>query len=532
MNKKTQHILGDNNVQIIADVVNYNTKDICNGIGKSFSEYDIRVEKYYPNGIKVSKINEQTKKFESTKIFSSLVKIDIPFENALQITYFVVLHLISELENGNYKEDLSTHVIRKIVQEAILNYSDGDVSEEIKEKWADKYVRRYGHDAQQVQIYFSNSTRLEALDFKFVKKTLLEDIFNELGIREKAYKKEISSKQIATIGREIIEFINNCNMYKVNYDTLKQFVIEMALQPPHPWFVTEETAIEISKYDLEILKMHYKILKEAVDSGRYDNLFYRIYEALHHACSSILAKYGEVLGCKDLDVFYNLERITTELCKREETHLLMETQMISTFPNDLKYIYCNISSFRTLIRRIKNKIEIGKIVSVLDKELVEDVIDLCEIAFELDKAVNKIELKRFVESDWGHSIHEDKIKFIRRIFYIIDGLEVDDFNKKCIDCFWIKRSIKIEKKIFVICMDNKVDTQKIIEFYSKNKVVLQTEAIFIVLETEDEYARYKKFIDELRNEKYFIEIVSKEDLKKILISVNKYKAFIDIFNRD
>ena len=208
MNKKTQHILGDNNVQIIADVVNYNTKDICNGIGKSFSEYDIRVEKYYPNGIKVSKINEQTKKFESTKIFSSLVKIDIPFENALQITYFVVLHLISELENGNYKEDLSTHVIRKIVQEAILNYSDGDVSEEIKEKWADKYVRRYGHDAQQVQIYFSNSTRLEALDFKFVKKTLLEDIFNELGIREKAYKKEISSKQIATIGREIIEFIN------------------------------------------------------------------------------------------------------------------------------------------------------------------------------------------------------------------------------------------------------------------------------------------------------------------------------------
>ena len=61
------------------------------------------------------------------------------------------------------------------------------------------------------------------MTFEFIKDVLLEDVFSDLEIRKKTYENKVSANQIRSISREIIEFINNCDMYKINYDILKRF---------------------------------------------------------------------------------------------------------------------------------------------------------------------------------------------------------------------------------------------------------------------------------------------------------------------
>ena len=330
------------------------------GIGGYFENFDKQVNEYFPEKIEYSKLKDYRGEFKSSKILSSLVKVDIPFENAFIIVNHVVSTILEEAEAGKYADGLSTHKIRKIVANTILNYPIEKESSGMIEEWADKYVRRYGHDNQRIRIYSDNITKNSEVTFEFIKDVLLEDVFSDLEIRKKTYENKVSANQIRSISREIIEFINNCDMYKINYDILKDFITEMSLQPPHPWFVTSRTAKRISKYDLEILEKHYDKLCVAKTNNIYDDLYATIYEALHHSTSSILARYYEVLGCKDLDAFYNLEQIVTKLSKREEEDLLVESYAVNDLPVDLKYVGVELNQFLELLRKIKKKADCRK----------------------------------------------------------------------------------------------------------------------------------------------------------------------------
>ena len=195
-------------------------------------------------------------------------------------------------------------------------------------------------------------------------------------------------------------------MYKINYEILKNFITEMSLQPPHPWFVTNKTRKEICQYDLKILEKHYKTLCDVVKEENYEDVYYVICEALHHSCSSILARYNEVLGCKDLDAFYHLENIVTELNSRDEQNLLIENYPISTLPTDLKYISVELSYFLDLLRKIKSKLIVRKSKIILQKEVIKKVIELCEIAQNLDNNIDKEDVENFLHSEWKDISYE------------------------------------------------------------------------------------------------------------------------------
>lgn len=533
MSKNKQSILGNNNVGVIIGSVYYDANDVYKSICDSFEKCDKEINSFFPDGIEYSKLDDIKREFRSSKIFSSLVKTDIPLEDAFYIVHKVALTLLEEIHEKKYEDGLSTHIIRKVVANTILNYPRENITDEEVEKWADKYVRKYGHDAQRVEIYFENGENNVKVDFDFIKDRLLEDIIMDLEIRDKAYKHEISSRQISLISREIIEFINDCNMYKINYNTLKEFIMEMALQPPHPWFVTCKTAKRIAKYDVDVLQKHYGKLCSARDNNKYDNLYYTVYEALHHSCSSILARYYEVLGCKDLDAFYNLERVISKLCKREEKDLLLEMYEIGNLPNDLKYISIELSDFHSLLRRIRKRLDIGKIASTLDKEYVSDVIELCNVARSLGNNVDKEEIESFLYSNWNEFSNDKVKRYIKKVFETINGLKVSRFLSEKPNCFWIKREYsKTEKEVFAIYVEDNIDFDIIIKFFKKSKAVLNTEAIFLILEYVEEKERYSNFIKELDSEQYYIEVVCKEDLKKIFTSCNKYSEFSKIIKRD
>lgn len=531
MNKDTQTAIGSGNVQIHINNLSYNVKDVYKGITKFFEEFDDEINKYFPQEIEYSKFDDVRCKFKTSKILSSLVKIGIPFESALSIVYNVDLTILDECEAGAYKDGLSTHKIRKVVAKTILNYPVDEASHEDIEKWADKYIRKYGHDGQRIKVFYDDSDRERLVDYDFLKKELLNDIINDLGIRNEAYKQTITANQIQSISEEIIELLNDCNMYKIDYNTLKNFIKQMALQPPHPWFVTKETAKEICQYDLNILQDHHAKLCKAVEMDCFDDVYYTIYEALHHSCSSILARYLEVLGCKDLDAFYNLERITTSLCNRDEKDILMDNYAISNLPMDLQYISIDLMDLLNLLRRIKKKLRIGKLKSILEKNTVMDVITLCEIAEKLDHNIHKDDMAAFLYADWSGFSNETRKEYVQRFFQVIEGLETRNVITGCPDCFWINRkSHKDEKHYFTICMNDDLDYEKIVEFMSKKQRIQNTQAILLIVENQNAKID-SNIINVLENQYYYVITIYKEDLQRIFNSKNQYSEFDRILYR-
>ena len=58
---------------------------------------------------------------------------------------------------------------------------------------------------------------------------------------------------------EILDFINHCDLYRIRYSLLKNMIIEIATQPPHPWMLYDEIRGDILKYDYDAL--HNNIIK-------------------------------------------------------------------------------------------------------------------------------------------------------------------------------------------------------------------------------------------------------------------------------
>lgn len=530
MNK--QSIFGVGNNQIIINGMKFEPQEIYKGIDQLFDEYDKQINLLLPNKIVYSKMTNAKKDFKSSKIFASLVKIDIPLKNAFHIVHIVLSHILDAIENGEYKEgEITPHDIRKMVARAIINYRHEDVPVEEIESWGDRYVRRYGHDSQRVMVYYDDSDKVDEIGHSFIKSKLLEDIFLELGIREKTYKKEIPNTQISSICDEIVEFVNDCNMYKIKYNILKEFVKEMSLQPPHPWFVTSSTAKRIYEYDLEILRPHYEHLCNARDTKKFDDLYYRINEALHHSCSSILARYKEVLGCNDLDVFFNLERITKKLYTRTNDDLLIENYEINNLPSDLKYIGIELKDFYELLVKIKKTLNVRKNTYVITANFVNLVLSLCEIAISLGKNIDKEDVELFLGSKWSRYEDSKKKEYIKRIFDVVDKLEVSDFIPSVQNCFWVNRkTIDIDKKILLICLEKEA-SDTIREFVNRRTVLLHIESILIIIENDTQKGDANDLKEKLDNERYYIEIVNKNDLQIIFRSNNKYSEFNKILKR-
>lgn len=529
---KKQSAFGFGNCQIMIGDRQYAPMDVYKSIDQLFHEYDEKVNMHFPNKIICSKLNNIRSEFKSSKIFSSLIKIDVPLENAFDIVHTVVTNLLGEIEDGIYDASkFSTHDIRKIVAHAIINYHQSDVSIEEVETWGDRYVRRYGHDSQRVIVYYRGSEEIDEIGYNFIKNTLLEDIFLELDIREKTYRNEISERQLRAICGEIVEFVNDCNMYKIDYNTLKEFIKEMSLQPPHPWFVTSETAKKVCEYDLDILSNHYEKLCNARDNKEFEDLYYRINEAIHHACSSILARYNEVLGCRDLDVFYNLERITRNLWKREYDDLLIENYDVNNLVSDLKYVGVEFLEFYNLLEKIKKQLTIRSTLYNINDRFINNVIELCRIAMLLDNNVNKNNMEDFLYSDWKEYEVAERKDYIKKLFEAIDGLEIKGIAKVP-NCFWINRKkLNSEKEIFAICFEERIQSQEIAMFINSRKALLNTEAILIIVE-ENNDERILNLEKELDNPSYFVEIVDKNDLQKIFMSNKKWNELDIILKKE
>lgn len=518
-----QVTFGKENQQISIDTVVLEVKQTVSRMEEIFTRYDEQVYELFGEIID-SKVNEKEDKnnkvrFKSQKVFESLMKIGIPLENAYQIVIYVLNNIVIHEKNGLYDgKILSTHIIRKIVAYEILHCDLDGIPLKTVEEWGDKYVRRYGHDSKRIKIYYKGSSQEDDLSYVFVKDTLLCDIAAELGIDQYTYGGKIRKGQLKSMSEDIVDFINNCNLYRIRYDVLKSYVCEMVLQPPHPWLVTAETADVIRKYDIDAVDKHYLRVKDKLDANDYSEEYFTICEMLHHTSSSILAGYREVLGCKDLDAFANLENIVSQMYNGEQD-LILEYN-IAELPSDLKYIGVNFSDFYWLLERIHLNIENRNREFKITRKFLQDIVELHDIAVALYEKTNKQQMENFLFSSWDNYSEEEKKNYIKLFFAVIDYRRVGKSLTKADNCFWFDADAK-GNHVFLVVYLEEMDFVGLNSFLNELKVQKILESVLIVVENEKYKSLFFDGISKLDSSKIIVEFLYKEELQRIFNSVNK-----------
>lgn len=214
-------ILGKDNKQEINNI-NISINNEVNMLYKCLLEYDKKINERFNSSIIQSKFKDTTQKFESSKILLSLLKIGVPIESAFSIVIEALNTIIESINDNTISDNFSTHDIRKIVYTTILNCNLSNSNFKNIQQWGDKYVRKYGHDSQRVKVYDFNTDQLNEIDYSFIKKNLLPDIIKSLCENLSPYVDEILKTSFDSISEYIIDFVNCCDVYYIEYDLLKK----------------------------------------------------------------------------------------------------------------------------------------------------------------------------------------------------------------------------------------------------------------------------------------------------------------------
>jgi hypothetical protein len=185
-----------------------------------------------------------------------------------------------------------------------------DVSSKRIQLWADSYTRKYGNPLKQISVLDDTQALgpgVVPLSFQFVREQVLTDVAkaifpSDYEVRLTGIRREDRD----AFANEIIHQAKHLEIYRIHYSALVTVAKELALSPPHPWFVETPNMEEAVRYDLERSTHHAGKLRQMLRTRLVREGFYSINECIHHSCSGILATYGVFLGCGYMSPFYNL----------------------------------------------------------------------------------------------------------------------------------------------------------------------------------------------------------------------------------
>ncbi len=311
--------------------------DLFYAITHNFKEEDIVINKLLPNKVLINKTNNQ-EPYKTDKIIKSLLQLGIPLEATYEIAQSTINKIksyIEEYEKCHDEEplELTTKEIRKMVSNSIQEMDVEKFSYSDIELWNNQYVRRYGHNNKRIQVYYSDRDTVDDISYDYITNKLLKDVVYDITNSNTCFNK-ISSHHKQEIANEILSFINRCDLYKINYDVLKSIIKEIAIQPPHPWFINNLTKKEIIEYDTMCLKNNIEKLELAINENQVTSQSIKI-EILHHASALILEKYDNFLGCYDLAAFYLLKNLLNDLLDTKNWDLVISNTKLNSITSDL-----------------------------------------------------------------------------------------------------------------------------------------------------------------------------------------------------
>lgn len=264
---------------------------------------DEKFHRVYGFNVTSSKYNSD-EKFSSIKMLRSLVEIEIPTDKALLILYNVI-ELITSAEYIERNGDrMTTKELRTCIYKEICNLPDSvaeAVDSDIINSWATKYARRYGHNNRRICLELRDGSTRE-ISFEFIRNDLVKDlVMNVTGMSEAEYKKQIPPKEIKKMALDILDFIKSCEMYSLKYDTLLDFIEEMAVEPPHPWMLRDDGRERFLQYHFEVLNKH----KDTIENKMEDKI--TMLETLYHSTALLLGMYTNIIGVEELSPLYLLK---------------------------------------------------------------------------------------------------------------------------------------------------------------------------------------------------------------------------------
>ena len=332
--------------------------NILNSLYDLFKEEDEAINKQIEEGVVTTKTGEPSE-FSSEKILSSLIKIGIPVEMSVRTLEIAISKITEHIQKTKL---LSTTDIRRIVAETIRKIEDVDDFE--AQEWSYRYTRKYGHDSRRVEIYDHPVLGEVNVSYSVIS-DIIKDAFKKV-IPEDAVK-AISRAHMDSMCKYVIEFVNGCDLYYFDYETLLNMIIELSRQPPHPWLFTKDTAKLLKEYDTEAIKSN---LQKLNSENVIDGETYCYSEIIHHSASLILQKYQWFLGTEDFSSFYILKNLVDKYVSADFMQLINVNNGIQKFERDLIMIDYSISDFIKLLEDIDYVIRSRRHPSEENRELL------------------------------------------------------------------------------------------------------------------------------------------------------------------
>lgn len=369
-----------------------------------------------PHRVLINKTGER-EQYKTEKIIHSLLNLGIPLIPTYEIANATIKKLQIQLQNvHDFDTYLSTKDIRKMVSLAIQECNTSKYSMSDIESWSNKYARRYGHNNRNVEIYWDKSEKVKDVSYDYIANEFLDDVINDIS-HGNSIKSELSATYRRDMATEILDFINHCDLYRIRYGLLKQMVIEIATQPPHPWMVYNTIRNDILKYDYDALMTNMKTLNNALKN----NADYSIpqsaeLEILHHAAALLLGMHNYFFGCYDLTAFFQLKEVLKTLQDSFCWNDAITRSKVSSLLTDISFAGIEINKLVCLIDRLAINVRQHKILTT---EFAQDVQTFGNWAIQIYDLGNRDKIEHILNSNWDEHTPEEVLSAVKPLLYSI-----------------------------------------------------------------------------------------------------------------
>lgn len=385
-------------------------------ISEIFEAEDKRINELLPYQVLINKTGEH-EQYRTEKIIRSLLNLGIPLVPTYEIAHATIKKVNERLNTMADSETyLSTKDVRKVVSLAIQECSTTKYSMSDIESWSNKYARRYGHNNHNVEIYWDRSDKVIDVSYEYIANEFLDDVIHDI-THGNGIKSEISTSCRRDMATEILDFINHCDLYRIRYSLLKDMIIEIATQPPHPWMIYDSIRSDILKYDYDALSNNIHTINQAIESGKEISIPQSAeLEILHHASALILGMHNYFFGCYDLTAFYQLKEVLRTLQDSACWNDAITRSKISGLLADISFSGIETKKLIDLIDRLATNLHKKRLNSI---EFAQDVKEFGNYAVQIYELGNRSKIEEVINSDWSMFKPEEVLAAVKPLLYSI-----------------------------------------------------------------------------------------------------------------
>lgn len=392
---------------------------------EAFHKADAKINELLPDKIVNSK-TDQLEEFRIEKIINSLLGLGIPMTVCFEIAETTANEVYESLLRKTREERrFSTAKIRKSVSMAIQEISNSECTKEDIEKWTNRYARRYGHNNQCLEVYYPNQPDRpkDQLNYEFIRGEFLDAVIEKI-VPGAVAEKEISPKARQAMAEEILAFINQCDLYQINFDLMVNMIAEIATQPPHPWMGSNDLRQENLKYNARRIEENLQKLDRVCRKNKPVPQSILL-EILHHSATLILCTHNYYFGCYDMSAVYRLKDILSyfqNVQNHEITRLTVwddaiERTKLSGLLTDLMLAQVSPKDLYDLLGKIANQVSSNR--QNTSAEFIGLTRDLAACAKQIYYCSTREEIQNFLISDWSEFSRDRIVQNVQTIFWTL-----------------------------------------------------------------------------------------------------------------